>query len=404
MSGKLTAALGAALVSVFGLLAGTGSAAAVSRVFKPTRFDDPTPSGCHRHDCSLREAVISANQHPGPDSIVLSKGHYRLSIPENNSDDAEGGDLDVIDPATIIGKGPRRTQVDAKGGFGVFAFLGFDSHQLEHLTVEGGARDDGAGIFVGPSSFAGVDLVVTDNHATADGGGIYTVGAPFKLLDSTVAGNSAIRGGGIFIPAGFVQTPQFQLLYSTVSGNTATDGAGLYNDGANEFGNTMPGKLDIVNSTIAGNQASGAAGGILTEATAQTTLLSTTVALNTAGSSSAGGLANPSGSMALGNSLVAGNSEDLVLSGQCSGGTAGTRNVIEGSEPCGLDAATNRAVAAAGIGTLADNGGPTKTIALKKGSPAIKYARDCPKRDQRHIKRPARCDAGAFQRTPAKHG
>jgi hypothetical protein len=381
-----------------------GAAVASPKSYAPTRFDDPAPNGCKPNDCSLREAVIAANHHDGPDNIALSKGHYRLSIPENNSDDAEGGDLDVFDFVTIVGKGPAKTKVDAQGAFGVFTFLGFDEHQLEHLTVEGGARDDGAGIFVGPSPLVGIDLDVRDNTATGDGGGIYTVGTPFTLHNSTVEGNSAARGGGIYIPAGFVATPKFKLSSSTVSGNMATTGAGVYNNGANEFGNAMPAKLDVHNSTIAGNEATGAGGGVITSSSAQTTLLSTTVARNIADSSGAGGLVNPSGSMALGNSLVAGNSAGLLLDGQCTGATAGTRNVIEGSGSCGLSSTTNRMVEDARVGALADNGGPTETVALKKGSPAIKYGRNCPNRDQRGVKRPSpkKCDSGAFERTPVK--
>jgi hypothetical protein len=49
------------------------------------------------------------------------------------------------------------------------------------------------------------------------------------------------------------------------------------------------------------------------------------------------------------------------------------------------------------------NGGPTKTHALVKGSPAIDAApvdSDCPAVDQRGVARPqgAGCDIGAFER------
>jgi hypothetical protein len=51
------------------------------------------------------------------------------------------------------------------------------------------------------------------------------------------------------------------------------------------------------------------------------------------------------------------------------------------------------------IGALADNGGPTKTIALKRGSPAIDHAgASAPNRDQRGIKRGNHPDIGAFER------
>ncbi len=47
---------------------------------------------------------------------------------------------------------------------------------------------------------------------------------------------------------------------------------------------------------------------------------------------------------------------------------------------------------------LGDYGGPTQTIALKQGSPALDYALTCSGSDQRGQKRPASCDSGSFER------
>ena len=51
------------------------------------------------------------------------------------------------------------------------------------------------------------------------------------------------------------------------------------------------------------------------------------------------------------------------------------------------------------LGPLADNGGPTQTMALLASSPAIGAGANCPDFDQRgHSKtNPARCDIGAYQ-------
>jgi hypothetical protein len=50
------------------------------------------------------------------------------------------------------------------------------------------------------------------------------------------------------------------------------------------------------------------------------------------------------------------------------------------------------------LGVLGDNGGPTKTIRLLSGSPAIGAALSCPIRDQRGVERPSQgCDSGAFE-------
>jgi hypothetical protein len=51
------------------------------------------------------------------------------------------------------------------------------------------------------------------------------------------------------------------------------------------------------------------------------------------------------------------------------------------------------------IGNLADRGGPTKTIALRRGSKAIDHGgSSTPPRDQRGVKRDTHPDIGAFER------
>jgi len=49
---------------------------------------------------------------------------------------------------------------------------------------------------------------------------------------------------------------------------------------------------------------------------------------------------------------------------------------------------------------LGDNGGPTETMALPEGSPAIDVGADCPERDQRGEARAGECDSGAFEYRP----
>ena len=66
--------------------------------------------------------------------------------------------------------------------------------------------------------------------------------------------------------------------------------------------------------------------------------------------------------------------------------------------------ASDQIVGDAGIGVLADNGGPTLTHALLAGSPAIDAADSaaCPATDQRGVTRPqgAACDVGAYEYEP----
>ena len=66
---------------------------------------------------------------------------------------------------------------------------------------------------------------------------------------------------------------------------------------------------------------------------------------------------------------------------------------------CGSTRAGDRAGVDPQLGPLADNGGPTDTIALMAGSPAIDAGAACPATDQRGLTRAqgTTCDAGAFE-------
>jgi hypothetical protein len=78
-------------------------------------------------------------------------------------------------------------------------------------------------------------------------------------------------------------------------------------------------------------------------------------------------------------------------------------NVFGTGSNCGTDAKpTDAGVGDARLGQLEDNGGPTPTVALKKGSPAIGQAipETASKRDQRGVKRGKDPDSGAFERRP----
>jgi hypothetical protein len=75
----------------------------------------------------------------------------------------------------------------------------------------------------------------------------------------------------------------------------------------------------------------------------------------------------------------------------------GGHNIEQGTT-CGFDINANPL-----LGPLAGNGGPTQTMALLKGSPAIDRGGSafCPATDQRGVKRPDKpgtaCDIGAYE-------
>lgn len=337
--------------------------------------------------CSLREAVGAANASVTPAIINIPAGLYTLSL--SGAEDANAsGDLDILKPVQIIGAGANVTLIDGGGIDRVFHIKEVaGSVTLANLTVQNGQ--------------VGFGLM---------GGGIFYEGnqtAQFNLTNVAVVNNtSAGVGGGIAI---YGANTTATITNNTISGNRTTgqgdpqyygSGAGIYNNGT----------LRITNSTISGNQASGWAGGLLTYNL--TELNNVTVTGNLANSDNVGndgrggGIAreNPNAPFRLWNTLIYGNSGS---SPDCSSGTgslqSGDYNLIGNLTSCTLtgDTAHNLIGVNPLLGALANNGGPTQTLMLLPGSPAINAGNNatCAVNDQRGVPRPQNgtCDIGAVE-------
>jgi hypothetical protein len=194
------------------------------------------------------------------------------------------------------------------------------------------------------------------------------------------------------------------VIASTISGNeTGGAGGGIDNT-------TGGGTFRITNSTIAGNRAVGSGGGIFTDAPIAPVLNAVTIARNRAdfdndGFGGGGGIANQEMVAAtVSNSLLALNATGSAGGPDCLNDFAsGGNNLIADPDDCNgfggsgdlLDLTPEQVK----LGALKRNGGPTKTIALRRGSRAInKAGSDAPNRDQRG-KRRTNPDIGAFERT-----
>src|SRR5512135_2739983 len=82
---------------------------ALADTYDVDRTDDASPpaTACTAapNDCSLRGAVIAANQHVGADVINVPAGTYTLAIAGAGEDQAASGDLDITDDLSIVGAG-----------------------------------------------------------------------------------------------------------------------------------------------------------------------------------------------------------------------------------------------------------------------------------------------------------
>jgi hypothetical protein len=275
---------------------------------------------------------------------------------------------------------------------------------LANLTVTHGFGWQLAGGILNNGNLSLDHVTVTGNVMATDagdfwqgGGGIYTgEGGSLTLVDSTVSNNvSGWTGGGVY---SFFNTTT-NIIRSTISGNLALDVAG----GLRTLGN-----VNVVNSTISSNTSTTWHGGAMFITDGTVSILSSTIAGNNAPGGTAGGLfvgtfTAASATLTLKNSIVANNGDFGCFQGFFGAGAVtltslGNNVFTDGT--CNPDA-TDQVVANAGLGPLADNGGPTLTQALLPGSPAIDSADDavCPAVDQRGVTRPqgVRCDVGSFE-------
>ena len=231
----------------------------------------------------------------------------------------------------------------------------------------------GGGIFnVGPLSITDSDIADNSVPAFCNGGGIYSQYGTVTIIGSTIAGNSTGAygdGGGIDNSAGTV----------TVNSSTVSDNSCGGNGGGIDNGGTLTGgyggTLTIIDSTVANNSAPGG-GGILNEGTL--TAVNTTIAYNQTGYDGGAGVYDDPGSNAtLDNTVVAVNTgrgvpDDIDGAG---GSVVGQNDLVgvdaTGSLTNGIDGNLVIGTANPGMGLLAYNGGPTQTIVLLAGSPAI---------------------------------
>ena len=89
------------------------TAPALGSTYKPTRTSDPIPDACLPADCSLREAIIRANHHPGTDRIELAGGKtYNLAVPANLDDTETNGDLNLTESVKLASSNRKLATID----------------------------------------------------------------------------------------------------------------------------------------------------------------------------------------------------------------------------------------------------------------------------------------------------
>jgi len=354
----------------------------------------------------------------GPATVMVNGG-----IVQMNSASAEGGGLwnsaagtMMIDGAKIKANVASGDDAD-KGGGGLYNDGGTMSvtNSIIRGNVASGASGSGGGILNNMGTLSVSDSTIAGNKSSRAGGGIEdnagvtmdlenvrllknsTGAAPgnggalhisgpgtVNVIDNIVAENSAAaEGGGLWNSAvGTLNVSGTTLNKNMTEGDADGNGGGaLYNDG---------GDLTVSNSTVTGNSAANGDGGGLLNGAGTSTLVNVTIAGN-----SGSGVANTGDNVILKNSIVAMNDVDCANAVHTDGApnldSDGTCDVSTTASPM--------------LGMLANNGGPTATLAPMAGSPVLNagdsaICADAPVNgvDQRGVARSGdSCNLGAFE-------
>jgi hypothetical protein len=303
---------------------------------------------------TIRDALAAAS--PGDTVSIPDPGDYQVSSAE----------LAVTKNVSIAGSGPD-VRLVGDGNNRVLNVTAADV-TISGLTVTGGGsvgvETAGGGIANGTGALTLQNVTVTGNSVKSAsggiprGGGVSNDSGTLQIVDSTITSNSASTTAGGGVPQGggvSNDTGKVTITRGTLSDNTSNGAAGAVPQGGAAHSNG--GQLDIVDSTVNGNQAlAGAApegGGILTRDTALT-ITGTTVARNSASTSNGGSVGEGGalevlrGSLTLVNSTITNNSASGAA-GSGGGGIVLFDNTFE---------ATNATIAsnsAAGPGSVGGN-------------------------------------------------
>jgi hypothetical protein len=382
---------------------------------------------------SLRAAVVSAQD---GDTIQFADGiSGQITL--------TSGEIAIRHSIDIKGPGAEVITVSGNHASRVFNISQNLTVSISRLTIAAGRSptDRGGGIYNLLSTLNITDSIITGNSVisrpSAVGGGIENEGGRLSIIDSTLSDNSvsAIGGSGVVAGGGIENDGTLTVVDSTFSGNSAPGGVsggaggGISNSGpatvidstfsgnfADDGGAILNsvGSLTMLNSTLYGNAAIfegtfPAVGGAIYTEGGPLTLTGCTLTGNVAETLGGGISSTPSSGGNLRNTIIAGN---MAPSGPDVSGpvhSQGHNLVGDGTDGTGFDPMDLVGTADNPIdpllGPLQNNAGPTPTMALLVGSPAIatRDITDAPPTDQRGAPRIVNgtIDIGAYEVQPS---
>jgi len=239
---------------VFSLMFSDPAPVQAGAIIEVTTWEDEVVKGIPSNSlCSLREAVISANEGRafggcrsgtiGHDEIVLPANLISGGLPRNfevlgtpNNDDARTGDLDILEAVTIRGAGPDKTTIYGNLQDRVFHIIRLGSNlvTLEGMKItRGSSVEEGGGVLNFASTLILSNVNLTGNHANGWGGGVRNtiqlspyIKGTLTIKNSNISVNTTTEEGG-----GIDNVGDLKIYNSIISNNTAgRTGGGIYNN------------------------------------------------------------------------------------------------------------------------------------------------------------------------------
>jgi hypothetical protein len=294
-------------------------------------------------------------------SLTITNSTFRNNVAKGGAGGKGGNGLSGF-KGYFGGAGGLGGQAEGGAIFTNFTTVSISGTTINSNSVTGGAGGaGGSGGNASQQGSPGGNGGAGGSSGSALGGGFYAYGGSVSFLNSTVSSNAVLGGnGGAGGNAGTTNDPALGFGGAGGAGGFMSSGGGVCLQSA--LGGS------IKNSTIAFNTVTQAAGG----AGGTTTTAGPNGAAGAAGSATGGGLANLLGSSTpVFSSIFSNNS---ALTGPDTSGTVVSQgfNLIQNaSGSTGFTQASDIVGADPKLATLLSNGGPTETIALQAGSPAI---------------------------------
>jgi predicted outer membrane repeat protein len=310
-------------------------------------------------------ALYAANS----SDLVISGSHFENNESGNANKGgaiyaANNGKVTITDTEII----DNNAQTNGQGG-GIFVGANVSSFSLTDSVVTGNTAQNGGGLNMATAGTVTIaDSDISSNTAALSGGGAYVgqAGGQVTIDRTTFDGNTAGTGGGI-------STSQRAVVMtnSTVSNNTASSGGGGFKVASSS-------QATFNNTTITGNNALTYGGGFYFSLVSGVSFNQSTISENEAGAG--GGLITRTTSafvtLELSGTILSGNSSTLsgfedVYANKNTALNSDYSVLGSSNGPVVTDLGGTIRSSTPGLLALADNGGPTLTMALDPTSIAI---------------------------------